>query len=92
MALNIKNSRVEKLATEVATMAGESKTEAIRRALELRKEKLAMQSEAQMIGRHDELMEFLEQEIWPLVPEGARGKRLSKSAREKILGYGPEGI
>ena len=34
MALNIKNENVERLATEVARIAGETKTEAIRRALE----------------------------------------------------------
>ena len=33
MALNIKNSAVEELAEEVARLAGETKTEAIRRAL-----------------------------------------------------------
>ena len=33
MALNLKNEEVERLATEVARMTGESKTEAIRRAL-----------------------------------------------------------
>ena len=34
MALNLKNAEVERLAAEVARLAGESKTEAIRRALE----------------------------------------------------------
>jgi antitoxin VapB len=37
MALNIKNPEVERLATEVALLARETKTEAIRRALEERK-------------------------------------------------------
>lgn len=34
MALNIKNREVERLAAEIAALTGESKTEAIRRALE----------------------------------------------------------
>ena len=34
MALNIKNAEVERLAAEVARLTGESKTEAIRRALD----------------------------------------------------------
>jgi antitoxin VapB len=36
MALNIKNPQVEQLAAEVARLAHETKTEAIRRALEER--------------------------------------------------------
>ena len=34
MALNLKNDEVERLATEVARLTGESKTEAIRQALD----------------------------------------------------------
>jgi antitoxin VapB len=41
MALNIKNSHVERLAAEVAKLARESKTQAIGRALEERKARLA---------------------------------------------------
>ena len=43
MALNIKNALVESLATEITEMTGESKTEAIRRALEERKQRLSFQ-------------------------------------------------
>ena len=41
MALNIKNAAVERLVEEVARLSGESKTEAVRRALEERKARLA---------------------------------------------------
>ena len=41
MALNIKNPEVEALASEIAKMTGESKTEAIRKALLERKQHLA---------------------------------------------------
>ena len=41
MALNIKNEEAERLAAEVARMTGESKTEAIRRALAERRQHLA---------------------------------------------------
>ena len=34
MALNIKNERVERLVAEVAAMTGETKVEAVQRALE----------------------------------------------------------
>jgi len=37
VALNIKNDEVERLAADVARLTGESKTEAIRRALEERR-------------------------------------------------------
>ena len=41
MPLNIKNSEVERLAAEVARLTGESKTEAIRRALDERRRRLS---------------------------------------------------
>ena len=40
MALNLKNAAVERLAAEVARLTGESKTEAIRRALDERRRRL----------------------------------------------------
>lgn len=42
MAMNIKNDKVERLAEELAHMTGESKTAAILRALEERKERIAL--------------------------------------------------
>ena len=42
MALNIKNDEVERLAKEVSELAHESKTEAIRKALEERKLRLRL--------------------------------------------------
>ena len=41
MALNVKNIAVERLVAEVARLPGELKTEAVRRALEERKARLA---------------------------------------------------
>lgn len=90
MALNIKNAEVERLAEEVAGLAGETKTEAIRRALEERKGKL-VQRIPKRTG-DEALRRFLEREIWPLVPRGVRGRRTTVSARDEILGYGPEGV
>ena len=40
MALNIKNADVERLAEELARLTGESKTEAIRKALDERRRRL----------------------------------------------------
>jgi antitoxin VapB len=66
MALNIKNPEVERLADEVSKLANESKTEAIRRALEERKARLAV-----MYGRprtKEGLIAFFERTIWPKFP------------------------
>lgn len=90
MALNIKNPEVERLAEEVVALTGESKTEAIRRALEERRARLAYRGAAE--GRATRLAHFFQTEVWPRVPEGERGRRLSRVAEDALLGYGPEGV
>lgn len=90
MALNIKNSEVERLAGEVATLAGESKTQAIRRALEERKAKLELRGVRQ--NRRAELDRFLTSEVWSQIPKALVGKRLSRAEEERILGYGADGV
>ncbi len=91
MALNIKNPEVERLAAEVAALAHESKTEAIRRALAERRERLAVQA-VDPNAKAERLRRFLEQEIWPTIPPDVRGKPITKEEREAILGYGPGGV
>jgi antitoxin VapB len=90
MALNIKNLETEQLATEVAAMTGETKTEAIRRALEERKQRLSLRVVQE--DRVTRFRRFLEQEVWPNLPSEVKGKPLSKRDKEAILGYGPEGV
>jgi antitoxin VapB len=90
MALNIKNSEVERLATELAAMMGETKTEAIRRALEERKNRLSFQVTQK--DQKTKLRIFLEQEVWPIIPQGLLGKRASHEEEDSILGYGEEGV
>ena len=87
MALNIKNSRVEELADELARQTGETKTAAILRALEERKQRLAVQAPPDK--RVADLVSFLEREVWPHVP---RRRRLTKAQRERILGYRDGGV
>ncbi len=90
MALNIKNEEVERLAGEVANLAGETKTEAVRRALEERKSRLAMR-----VARRDrraDILAFLEREVWPLVPRTRLGRRLTRREEDEILGYGKGGV
>ena len=90
MALNIKNPRVERRAAEVAKVAGETKTEAIGKALEERKRRLALQGARR--DPPDHLAAFLRREVWPRIPAAQKGKRISKAERERILGYGPDGV
>lgn len=89
MALNIKNAEVERLAAEVARLTGESKTEAIRRALEERRRRL---KPASTDGRRARVMRFLEKKVWPTLPKGQKGKRLTRAEEDEILGYGPGGV
>lgn len=89
MALNIKDPETERLAAEVAAITGESKTRAVKVALQERKQRLAVR----VVRRDhaDELRRFLEQEVWPQVPRRVLGKRVTRREREAILGYGREG-
>ena len=90
MALNIKNPEVEKLATDVALLAEETKTEAIRRALSERKQRLLLHRGT--ADKRARLFITLSKHIWPQVPPEVLGKSVSKKEREAILGYGPEGV
>jgi antitoxin VapB len=89
MALNIKNSEVEKLAGEVANLAHETKTEAVRRALVERRARL--QARDGKPGGRKSLREYMEQNVWPLIPPGEFGRVMSREEEDQILGYGPEG-
>jgi antitoxin VapB len=75
MALNIKNAQVEDLATEVAELAGETKTEAIRRALEERRQRLSFQVVRE--NRGDERRSFLEREVWSVIRARSASRRQS---------------
>jgi antitoxin VapB len=90
MALNIKNPEVERLAAEVATLAGESKTQAIRKALEARRAALGLQLVRR--NRRADLLRFLEREVWPEIPAQQRGRRLTRREEDALLGYGREGV
>ncbi|MPZ26217.1 MAG: protein transcription factor [Micromonosporaceae bacterium] len=90
MALNIKDPAAEQLVTEVAALAHETKTLAVRTALQERRERLA--ERARRPDRAERLRRFLELEAWPQISEEVLGRPLSKADREAILGYGPEGV
>ncbi len=88
MALNLKNADVERLASEIARLTGESKTEAIRRALEERRLRLKGRSTAKRRAR---VLAFLRGTVWPTIPPDQRGRPLSRDEEDEILGYGPDG-
>jgi antitoxin VapB len=90
VALNIKNREVERLAGEVAGLANETKTEAIRRALAERKERLQLGRFQQ--SKRERLEAWLRTEVWPQIPAQVRGRPLSKEEEEEILGFGPDGF
>lgn len=89
MALNIKNPAVERLAAEVARRLGVSKSEAVRRALEAHLERIAEPGHEE---RAAQLVAFLERDAWPFVPIDALGHAPDKRERERLLGYGEEGV
>ena len=75
MGLNIKNIEVEKLAAEVAAMTGETKTEAIRKALAERKKQLTVPQRQRMDG----MREWLERDVWPHIKPEFQGKPMTKA-------------
>lgn len=89
VALNLKNAEVERLAAEVARLTGESKTEAIRRALEERRRRLKTPAAA---DRRAKVLRLLASKVWPLLPKDMLGRRLRREEEDAILGYGPEGV
>jgi antitoxin VapB len=91
MALNIKDAIVEQLAADVTQLAGETRTQAVRVALEERRDRL-LAAKGVDLDRGTRLRRFLELEAWPVtVPAGPR-PAMRKAEREDILGYGPDGM
>jgi antitoxin VapB len=92
MALNIKDSNTEHLIAEVAELAHETKIQAIRTAMEERRERLRAAVQQRQRERTQRLTRFLENEAWPQIPDSQLGQPITKEEREAILGYGPEGV
>ena len=90
MALNIKNPEVVQLTADVARLAGETKTEAIRQALIERKVRL--QAGGGRSNRKESLLQFLERDVWPNIPPGELGRVLTREEEDDILGFGPDGV
>ena len=83
MALNIKNPEVERLAAELASITGETKTEVIRKALEERKNRLIFQVIRRKRG--ESFLRFLEEEVWSKIPPARLGRRPTREEEDEIL-------
>jgi antitoxin VapB len=90
MPLNIKNRDVEELLEQVVQMTGETKTEAVRKALEQRRQRLALR--AGMLQDDVRLLAFLQDEVWPQIPVELLRGRLTSEEEDQLLGYGEHGI
>jgi antitoxin VapB len=88
MALNLKNAEVERLAADLARMTGESKTEAVRKALEERRRRLKGSAPS---DRRQRVLRFLRTKVWATMPKEELGRRLTSAEEDEILGYGPHG-
>jgi antitoxin VapB len=89
MSLNIKNPDVEALVDEVARLAGESKTEAVRKALAERRDRLVFRDGGRRRGQR--FLSYLSESVWPAAPPAELGRRLTREEEEDILGYGKDG-
>ena len=70
MALNLKNREVERLAADVARLTGESKTEAIRRALEERRRRLtAGRLPPNGANGRCSVCSAARSKVWPTIPK-----------------------
>jgi len=90
MSINIKNPEVEDLLNRIVQKTGETKTEAVRVALAERYQRITQQ--ILIPSSAERLRHFLEEEVWPAIPEDVLGKPLSKEEEEQILGFGEFGV
>lgn len=90
MALNLKSPRVQELVEEVSSLTGETKTEAIRKALEERRDRLRL--EVIRGDRKVEMLRYLEEHVWPKVNPEVLGRGISQAEQDEILGYGEGGV
>jgi antitoxin VapB len=102
VALKIKDKETEALVSKIASLTGETETEAVRQAATERLERLeeSRRGRFSRVRRLDydprqdaeTLHYWLETEIWPLIKEENLGKPITKAEREELLGYGPGGV
>jgi antitoxin VapB len=91
MALTIEDKETEALVTEITALTGESEAAALRAAARERLDRLSSEPSGKKRSL-EEIYHWLETEVWPQIPEEVRGRGITKAEREKILGYGPDGV
>ncbi len=87
MAICIKDSGMIRLATQLAALTGESKTEAIRKALDERLDRLSRVSSHRM--RRAELVRVLGCKVPAMIRAGSRRRGLTPEEVQELLAYGP---
>lgn len=87
MALNIRNGEADRLAAEVATLAGETKTAAVIQALQERLDRLKQQQELSTTGR-----QALADRLNEIALRTASRPVIDTRSPEEILGYNAMGL
>ncbi len=87
MAIHIKNPAVTRLAAELASLTGESRTEAIRKALEEKMARLLCRAARQ--ARRAEMAQILGCEARGMLRAGKRKAVLKAEEVQELLAYGP---
>lgn len=88
MSLVIDDPEIERLVAEIAAATCVSETEALRRTLRERKEKLPAASLEERVRR---FREGMERDVWSKLPADSLGKPIPQEEQDAILGYGPGG-
>lgn len=78
---SIKSDRVAELLDELVAATGESKVEAVEKALEDRLRSQRRDSET------ERLVVWLENSVWSKLPAGVRGAAPSREEQDELLGY-----
>lgn len=93
MAPGFDDRETQQLATEIAKLTGVSEEEAVREALRERRDRLGRkQGNGGRPRTMEEMLHFMETEIWSRIPEEVLDKPpMTKAEKGELLGYGPEG-
>jgi antitoxin VapB len=86
--LNIKDAETERLASEIASLTGETKTAAVRTALRERRERLAVRGIGER--RSEAARRYLAAEVWPTLSPDQLGRAPSQQEQDALLGYDEE--
>jgi antitoxin VapB len=79
--VNLKSDRVAALLEQITERTGETKIDAVTKALEERLQELETKNRA------SRTLTWLKATVWSNPPEGERGKMPSKEEQEELLGF-----